>query len=149
MMMVVEASRKNWKKAASTSLGISIFLALSMMIIGIGEINITQRIISGFLPGFIFSTLMMGLATIWFSFSRKQPWLPVIATLFPILLGLICAYFCYEVLEIRDSNHKNFISQGLADFLKMISTLLASLVAIIFSLVILQRDRLNRNTEEE
>tara|TARA_B100000214_G_scaffold296301_1_gene226170 strand:- start:947 stop:1393 length:447 start_codon:yes stop_codon:yes gene_type:complete len=148
-MMVVEMSRKNWKKAASTSLGISMVLALSIMIIGIGDIDIAQRIISGFLPGFIFSTLMMGLATIWFSFSRKQPWLPVIAALFPILFGLICAYFFYEILEIRDSNHENYISQGLADFLKMISTLLASLVAIIFSLVILQRDRSNHSTEEE
>jgi len=148
-MMVVELSRHTWKKATWTSIYVGIIITLSIIIIGVKKVNIVQEIVSGFIPAFIFSTLMMGLATFWFSFSRKQPWIPALTTIFPILAGLLLAYFCYDLLEIRNSNHENYISQGLADFLKMISSLLASLVAIMFSLVVLRRNPSNQNMEEE
>ena len=147
-MMIIEKSKSNWKSGISISISIGLFLFISIIIIGVDELNLIQNIVSGIISGLIFSTSIMGIVTFWFSFSRKQPWMPAIASLVPILLGLLCAYFCYEFLDIKNSNYESIISQGLANFLQVISTIIASIVAIIFSLVILQRNSTD-NTEEE
>lgn len=147
-MMIIEQSKSNWKSGISISISIGLFLFISLTIIGVDELNMIQNIASGLISGLIFSTAIMGIVTFWFSFSRKQPWMPAIASLIPIFIGIFCAYFCYEYLDIKNPNYESMTSQGLANFLQMISAIIASIVAIIFSLVILQRNS-SENTEEE
>ena len=146
--MVVELSKNNWKTGILTASCIGLCLVLVIVIIGIEDIDITHSIVSGLITGIIFSTSLAGLTTFWFSFSRKQPWMPAIVSLIPIILAISFAYICYEVLDITDANHNTAIAQGLADLLQMISTIIATGVAIIFSLVMLLRHPTNHLEEE-
>ncbi len=146
--MVVELSKYNWRKGILASICIGLSLILVVVLIGVREIDITHSIVSGLISGFLFSTSLAGATTFWFSFSRKQPWTPAIISLIPIILGIGLAYLCYESLEITDASHDTAVAQGLADLLQMISMMIATGVAIVFSLVMLLRHP-TTNMEEE
>ena len=146
--MVVDISKNNWKKGIVASSCVGLCLIVVSTIIGIGEIDVTHSIISGLIAGMIFSTSMAGMTTFWFSFSRKQPWMPAIVSLMPIILAIGFAYLCYELLGIKDASHDTAIAQGLADLLRMISAIIATAVAIVFSLVMMLRHP-KANMEEE
>ena len=147
-MTVVDVTINNWKKAVLTSGGTALGLIVVVLSIGVKDVEFSQSIISGLVSGLVFSTVMASITTFWFSFSRKQPWMPVMISILPILLAISFAYVCYELFDIRDARHETAIAQGLSDFLRMITALIATSVAIIFSLVILLKHPTN-NMEEE
>lgn len=146
--MVAELSKYNWRNAIFVSICIGLCLVLVVALIGVEDIDITHSIVSGLVTGILFSTSIAGVTTFWFSFSRKQPWMPAIISLIPIILAISLAYVCYELLDFTEARHNTAIAQGLADLLQMMSTMIATGVAIVFSLVMLLRHPTN-NMEEE